>query len=442
MNLEELRDKSILLLGKPRAFNNEEFIKEIEFYNINLASEYNEDVVMVVDGKMMTPYEQNKSDELYELHSKELEFISIDTLERELVKHINPNTLLMSLKLSKDKERLKSFIQNSCISDELFLKLLSIYSWGGENFFDNNDNRDVSAAIILRFYKDIERNHNVEYATSGFVHLISQSDNPALLQSIAKLEPLHLNYNILSALATNSSTPKSVIDMLIKKADTQLKVLIAIREDIDEDSLNLLFESGEDEVLESLSCNKNLPKNIVEKLIEDKKYTSNLAKYQKLDDELFSIFVKNNPADLAQNSSISYEMQKKLLELDSDEVLISLASNISVDSRIIDELLDSFVDEVKFALYANESTPKKNLEKVYENPLSRVYLAGNENTPAHILEKLSSESDIEILKSLAKNKNTPVSILYQLQLDARLARAVKENPAFSEHIQSENLGWL
>ena len=97
MNLEELRDKSILLLGKPRAFNNEEFIKEIEFYNINLASEYNEDVVMVVDGKMMTPYEQNKSDELYELHSKELEFISIDTLERELVKHINPNTLLMSL---------------------------------------------------------------------------------------------------------------------------------------------------------------------------------------------------------------------------------------------------------------------------------------------------------------------------------------------------------
>jgi len=45
------------------------------------------------------------------------------------------------------------------------------------------------------------------------------------------------------------------------------------------------------------------------------------------------------------------------------------------------------------------------------------------------------------LKSLAKNINTPVEILYQLHLDSRLERIVKENPAFGKHIMVENIGW-
>jgi len=74
-----------------------------------------------------------------------------------------------------------------------FLKLLKMYAWGGEDFFENDDNRDVSAAIILRFYKDIERNHNVQYATSGFIHLLAQTDNQELIRAILELEPLQKN---------------------------------------------------------------------------------------------------------------------------------------------------------------------------------------------------------------------------------------------------------
>ena len=120
MKLKDLKNKTILLFGKSRAFSEDEFLSQMKFHNIDVVKEFNSDVVMVVDGKMMTPPQQIQSDKLYEEH-KELEFISIDALEEELAKGLDADTLLMSLKLSRDKDRLKNFIKNSAIPDELFL---------------------------------------------------------------------------------------------------------------------------------------------------------------------------------------------------------------------------------------------------------------------------------------------------------------------------------
>jgi len=139
-------------------------------------------VSLIIDGRMMTPYEEIESEKLYEL--KKYEFESIDSFESKLAKYLNEDALLMSLKLSGNKERLKSFIQNTTISDELFFKLLKMYSWGGDDFFESNDNRDISAAFISRFYENIEQNHNVQYATTGYVHLIKQTLDAKLLEVI------------------------------------------------------------------------------------------------------------------------------------------------------------------------------------------------------------------------------------------------------------------
>jgi len=121
MNLEDLKNKTILLFGKPRAFSPQEFDAQMKQHKISVVDELNDDVVISIDGRMMTPFEQNASDELYE--SQKVSSVSIDELEKKLAKEIDKDTLLMSLKLSHDKERLKSFIQNSMISDELFLNL-------------------------------------------------------------------------------------------------------------------------------------------------------------------------------------------------------------------------------------------------------------------------------------------------------------------------------
>jgi hypothetical protein len=448
MNLSELHNKTILLFGQSRAFSADEFQAQLKAHKINLTREYNEDVILVVDGKMMTPYEQIQSEKLYE--EKDTVFMAIDALEKELAKYIDADTLMMSLKLANDKKRLKDFLTNSMIDDELYLRLLKMYSWGGEDFFDNDDNRDVSAALIVRFYKNIERNHNVEYAALGLMHLVSQTKNEELIEAIFLLEPIQksllldskkANYKIISAIATNYSAPKNVLNMLVKKSNSYIRTLIAMRKDCDEQMQIQLFESADEEVLEALSYNTNIAKTVVQKLLFNKKYAKNMAKYIKLDDELFELFIEKYPSEVAKNEFITYEMQKKLVSYCSREITMSLAKNEHLDKKIVMDLLSQELDGIRFALYENSATPQQSLEDAYENVSNHFALANNENTPTHILKLLAQSQDIKVLKSLAKNISTPVDVLYQFQLDSRLERDVKENPNFAKHIMSENIGW-
>ena len=448
MNLDELKNKSILLFGKSRAFSSDEFEDQMRFHGISIVKQYGGDVVLAVEGKMMTPYEQIASDELYE--SKKAESISIDVLEKELARHIDEDTLLMSLKLSHDKDRLKSFLQNPTISDELFLRLLPIYSWGGDDFFENDNNRDITAALISRFYKNIERNHNVQYATSGLMHLIVQCKDEKLIESISLLEPLQKSLsgnakdaknNIVTAIATHFLTPSSVLKMLIKKSNSYVKTLIAMRDDCDEAMQNILYKDSDEDVLLALTHNISLERKIAEEMFENEIYAKNIAKHITLDNELFDLLITNYRVELAKNESISHNMQERLVSYHEENIQLALASNLHIDEETINALISEGSEDVSFAVYANSSTPKESLEEAYENKLNHFALSNNENTPKEILARLANSEDEKVLRGLAKNVSTPIDVLYQLQLDSRFERLVKENSAFGEHIKSENIGW-
>ncbi|MDA3908461.1 MAG: hypothetical protein PF437_05190 [Sulfurimonas sp.] len=449
MNLSELQNKTVLLFGQSRAFSADEFSAQMKYHKKNLAKEYNEDVVLIVDGKMMTPYEQNASDKLYE-EKVDAKFTAIDSLEKELAQHIDADTLLMSLKLSHDKDRLKDFLTNSMINDELFLRLLKMYKWNGDNFFDNDDNRDISAALIVRFYENIERNHNVQYAALGLMHLVTQTKSEEVIEAVAYLEPIQqtmyvstnkANYKIISAIVTNYVTPKNILNLFIKNANSYIRTLIAMRKDCDEEMQLNLVQSEDKDVLEALSYNSNLSKQVVKKLLFNEHLATNMARNIRLDDELFDVFCKNHPNEVAKNEFISVEMQKKLIASNTQDVRISLATNENIDKTVVVDLFKEDSDELNLALYENSATPQESLEEAYGNVLNHFALANNENTPTRILELLAQSGDVKVLKSLAKNASTPIDILYQLQLDARLDRAVKENPNFGKHIMSENIGW-
>jgi hypothetical protein len=389
MNLQGLNNKTILLFGKSRAFSDEEFEAQLRFHNISTCRDYSDEVALVVDGKMMTPYEQNESDALYEKHSKELEFVDIDTFEKELAKLIDEDTLLMSLKLSHDKARLKSFIQNATISDALFFKLVKMYKWSSEDFFENDDNRDVSAAFILRFYENIERNHNVQYATTGFLHLVKQTKDSDVLSAIALLEPMKFNPKIESAIA---KSPYCSIEMQKRYAKVQKR-----------------------STLEALSLNENLFLDIAKEFLKDEKLALNVAKSIKLTEEIYEVF-SDFKIGLALNNSLSEDMQKRLLSLDDDEISYALALNNKLHKDVVIQLLDSKNEDVKKAVYENPSTPVEFLQKVYD-------------------EK-------EYYLELSKNSSTPLEILQQLQLDSRYERYVMSNAGFGKYIQQENIGWL
>lgn len=412
MNLENLKKQKILLLGKTRAFSQDEFFSQLKQHEIELVKEIDDEVHYILEGRVLSPYEQNLLDEFYE--TKKYEFISIEPFEEALAKEIDDNVLLMSLRLSNDKERLKSFIQNGCISDELFFKLLRSYNFGGEDFFENDDNRDVTAALIERFYENIERNHNVQFATTGLIHLISQTDNEAVLEAISELEPVKFHPKIKVILATHPKVPKKVLKRFLKE--------------------------GDDEVLEVIYSNVNFDKTIAKSLIDESDIAKKIAANIALDNELFSLLADYSD-QLAKNTTLTEEMQQILLDMSEESVDENLAQNSSVKGEFLEELYQKSSKNRGLVL-ENSSTPKEILEGAFKDSKNHLSLAKNISTPQEILTKLYELGDTEVLMELAKNENTPVELLYQMQLDSRFERAVRTNEAFGKHIQTENIGWL
>jgi hypothetical protein len=445
MKLENIKDQKIYLLGKSRSFDTDEFFYQLHENGIIIEKNYNDTCKLIVEGRLMTPYEQNEFDAFYEMGLKE-RFCTIDELEKVLIENIDEDVLLMSLKLSHDKERLLSYIKNSQINNQLFLKLIALYDWQNEGFFENDQNRDVSASLISRFYENIERNHNVQYATLGLMHLVEQSRDPALIEAIANLEPLKKGeadaslYPIFVSLAKNSACVDGVLKVLLKKDILELKSIIASREGLSQNLQNLLYNLHDEKVCRLLSENRELSHGLVEKLKEN--HADSIAKNILLDEEMFRGFADTHLLFLASNSSLTPSMQKEVLNLGDKEVLRALCANISLERSIAQQIWEMEDGDLQDVLLGVQPLCEEYFYEVSSNKRFHLSLAKNANTPVKILEQLSKESDFELLKALCQNSATPISILYELRLDRRLERIVAENENFTNHIKSENIGWL
>ena len=450
MNLDMLKNKTILLLGKTRALDKNEFVSQLKHHNITCVDTYVNEVVCIVEGRMLNPIEQEDMDRLYRENAAY--FMMLGDLERDLCEQIEPDKLHMSLKLSGDEDRLLSFLQNNFITDELFLRLLSLYDWKGENFFENDENRDTTAALIKRFYKDIEKNHNVQYATTGLLHLIIQTDNQGLLDTISNLEPIKSalrdetiengTYKILQAIALHPKTSSSVVKMFIKHAPVQIKAQISARPDLSSQFQEHLHKDKSALIDECLAKNSALNHALAKEMIAESKYVEDIALFIELDEKLFGVLLEAEADYLALNPSLSAEMIEQLFSLNEKSTLIGLSKNSALQEEDYERLYTMHDEEIHQALALNAKVSVQMLKKLYEKGLTHTAIAANTNTPTDILHELSSTEDEEIMTALSKNTSTPVEVLCQLQLDRRYERYVKENESFGKHIQSDNIGWL
>lgn len=415
MNYETLSDHSILLLGKTRALSSDEFDTLLKLHKISRVGSYSDEVALIIEGRMMNPYEQSESARLYEeLHTP---IVELAPFEEWLCRSIEPNRLLMSLKLSRNQERLVDFLQNPYISNELYFKLLKLYDWQNEGLFDNDTNRDVTASIIARFYVDLDRNHNVQYAMSGLAHLIERYGNRELINAIVELSPIANEIKnpkdrslsgVLDAIALHPDTQDSILRLLLEDQ----AVLLAYREPLELESE--LLGLNKQEVNEILAQNLSLSPGGVEQLESD--YPHLIASKTVLDQDRFERLIESYPSALAKNPSLTPGMQHKLYSLNDAGVLGSLASNPITVKEILDHLFESG----KFS----------------------ASLAFNPSLSSDKLKSLALSSDAEVLSALAANTATPIETLYQLSLDRRFERAVKTNPTFGKHIQTHNIGWF
>lgn len=414
MNYGELAGKSVLLLGKPRSLRESEFEKLLTLHGVGSAKTFTDDVALVVEGRMMNPIEQNESEGLYEEEAAPI--VAVEGLEEWLCRSIEPNRLMMSLKLSRDQERLVDFLKNPYITDGLFYKLLKLYDWQNEGLFDNDRNRDVTAAIIGRFYVNLDRNHNVQYAMSGLAHLIEQYGSGELIDAIAELSPiareLKTPYDaslrgVLDAMALHPETHEKIVRALMNERAE----LLACREPLALEAE--LLELGNERVNALLAQNPSLSSQSADRL--EVGYPVLIAAHTSLSPERFERLMSEYCAALGTNRSLTLPMQQRLLDTGNANVLESLASNPAVDVAILD--------------------------KLYADSRYHRYLAANPSLSSQRLETLFSNNDAEVLSALAANVSTPIEILYQLSLDRRFERSVKTNSAFGKHIQTHNIGW-
>ena len=414
MNYDELFGKSILLLGRPRALNFEEFETLLKLHDISLYTKFEEGVALIIEGKLMNPLEQDESTRLYDLGN--IPIVSIEGVEQWLCGSIEPNRLLMSLKLSRDQERLVDFIQNRYISDELFFKLLKLYDWQGEGLFDNDTNRNVTAALISRFYQDIERNHNVQYAMSGLAHLIQKYGTTELIEAISELSPIAKEFKnrsdrtlagVLDAMALHPQTHEKILRQLIGERSELLarRVPLALE--------TQLLALQNETINQLLGCNESLSVEGADTL--ETTHPEFIAHSFPLTSERFDRLLHDHAEALAANKTLSPSMQQQLMDLNEDTVCSALASNPSIVSSL--------------------------LGKLYDSGRYNVQIAGNSAVTPQQCEALWASNDPDVLHALAANTATPVEILYQLALDSRYERGVKTNTAFGKHIQTHNIGW-
>lgn len=415
MNYEVLSGKSVLLLGKTRALNSDEFDTLLKLHKITRVESYSEDIALIIEGRMMNPYEQGESARLYE--TQRAPIVELSSVEEWLCRSIEPNRLLMSLKLSRNQERLVDFLQNPYITDELFFKLLKLYDWRCEGLFDNDANRDVTAAIIGRFYVDLDRNHNVQYAMSGLAHLIERYGNPELIHAIVELSPIaneikkpkdrSLN-GVLDAIALHPDTQENILRLLLEERAG----LLAHREPLALESELLALQN--EELNSLLAQNATLSREGALQL--ESAHPDLIASKTLLDEDRFGRLLEKYAVNLAANPSLTPAMQQKLYSLNDDRVSGTLASN----PITLREILDHLFERGEFS----------------------ASLASNPSLSHEKLELLATSTDAEVLVALASNTATPIETLYQLSLDRRFERAVKTNPTFGKHIQTHNIGWF
>ncbi len=445
MNLENLKDRSVLLFGKPRALGGDEFDRLLKTAGIRRADTF-EDGVLVVEGRMVNPVEQETLDRLYA--EKGILPVGIDAFEKALCSQIDPDRIMMSLRLGGDRDRLRAFLQNPHIDDGFFLRLLALYDWNGEGFFDTDENRDVTAALIERFYENIERNHNVQYATLGLLHLLNQSDDAALVQTVGSLAPVRQALRsddrqmrgVLETLAAHPAADTRTLGLFLRHGDDGLRTVVALRDGLDPAMQKALYDLRRRPLLEALAHNPSLIPELVETFAADEALAPVMWQHLRLDDARFEQAVKTHAAVLAANETLTETMQRTLLETGDTQTLVILAANPKlVRAEALAGLGIPAVDE---ALAANPATPAALLRKLGETGRYATALAKNPATPPELLRRLYETGGHDTLLALAANESAPVDILQQLQIDSRYERTVKMNDAFAAHIKREQIGWL
>ncbi|HSQ97921.1 MAG TPA: hypothetical protein VLL98_04340 [Rickettsiales bacterium] len=315
--------------------------------------------------------------------------------------------------------------------------------------------------------KEIEKKiHYNNFFNNFFIELAKNKNTPSkILDEIFsnRDEPYHnINFYTLKKLAKNENISKNTIEEMLsilfkKKIESEKdeieeeleledNVFTGLMENpkLSSEKINKImsiienkeFEETDAKIVGGLLCNKNLPENLINKVINDenifKKYNLNKDKIYKISNNL----IENKNLSMTQllqlfekkeNFYLNYEDFNDILENNETPSYI-LEQIWSCHIKIQEEDMCKYLEEIS-NIISNENTSKDVLEDIFKtisdnlelqncqnNELLFIKFARNENTPTKILSYIydNHKENVSINMAFLGNKNTPKEILEKI----------------------------
>ncbi len=450
---ENSRGKSVLFLGRVKNFTVEEIQLFLDQFDMKYVEKNDNNMALMIESSMMTPVEE---DIAYDLYKGGLKSFKLSEFEKFYALKIKPNSLLMSLKLSNNQDRLKRLLKNESFEDELFLKLFALYDWGSEGVYDNDDNRDITISFVKRFYRpDSFMDPAIIYSPVTLSTVVANSEDPQLLDVVLGMP----NYGFLSTknerrraknlrelVASNRYISIESIKKLLSFRDSDIDYFLASNIALNNSMQNELYQRADDDIKMMLSQNSSLSEELFSTLLDESEIVvQNLMAFGIITEDRLEKILSKNLSDeilsvLGENSSIK-NFIPKLLDLNIELLTIRLSANSVVNENFLDEIYQKFGDSAVLSLATNPNLSSKLIEEFFAKSDYEIdkILASNPSTPKEILVKLFDRGDREINMGLASNESLELYYLQQLQLDSSLLNILSKNRKFTKNILN-NLG--
>jgi len=437
---------TVLFLGRVTNFSDEELSNFLESQGMQYANRYDgqEDIALLVLSSMLTPYEEQTS---FELYDQGVVDVPLSSFERYYTKNIKPNTLLMSLKLSNNQERVIRLLMNEAFNDELYLKLFKLYDWQEEGIHENNNNRDVTISFVKRFYRpDGFRDPAMIYAPTTVLNIAQESSNSEVLDAILTMPNHEIKVsrydnnrpkNLHETVAFNEAISPEAIKRLLSYQNGGIDYFLCANSALKASDLELLYSRVDEASKMVLAQNSNLSDSLFKALLEESdEVVKSLLSFQQMNSYRLDL-VKDNRfiAYLGNNETIE-SIVADLIALDNRVLDFQLSSNSAVGFEALMKLYQKYGEEIVVTMANNPNLSEEFFAMLYakKEPKIEEALAKNHGTPKKILAELCEKKDRELNRLLASNPSVDIKYLREFQLDTSLIRILADNETYGKSV--------
>jgi len=446
-----IKNKKIYFSGRGEKIDKEELLKYF-IQNEAIIVENVTESDIIIQGYMTSTYDEDK---FYLLSKEGKELFTIEEVEKEFSKNLDINSILMAIKISKEKQRIINLLKNRYFSDEIFVKILKYYDWENTGIYDNDENRDVATAITQRFCSLVESNHNIQHSPIGIYYTALETTNEKLLEVIYNMPDYSISdknaqenqpLTLKEVVALNPNTPKPVLMQIFKDNKNEELKFLAQNQSLNKFLKTKLFELEDITITKSLILANNIELEKIDTILKNSELKIELLKHIILDETIFNKLLISNLSDveyiyLSSNPTLNSNQIEQLFEKQIENANINLLKNPNCSEEKIKEFLALNDKIYNIAIAHNENlstTILEHLENLNDTDIN-LSLAYNQTTPKEILTEIYSKNIHEINEALSQNSNTPIHILMQLQVDTRYNTLVSNNQTYKE-FSKNNLG--